>query len=89
MIVSFNFVVLCTGQLAVDYDEVGFSDIKLDNDRHSGKLILRRCEYFVQRSELLGMTGSLSSKFDLSSMFSAAGVNIPVTGFSSHFSKFS
>ena len=56
MIVSFNFVVLCTGQLAVDHDEVDFSDIKLDNDPRLGKLIPRQCEYFVQRSDFLGMT---------------------------------
>ena len=55
MIVSFNFVVLCTGQLAVSHDEAGFSDIKLGNDPRSGKLVLRWCEYFVQRNDLPGI----------------------------------
>ena len=56
MIVSFSFVALCTGQIAVDHGEVGFSDIKLDNDPRLDKLIPRQCEYFVKSSDLLGMT---------------------------------
>ena len=48
VIVSFNFVALCTGQIAVDHDEIGFSEIKLDNEPRLGKLIPKQCEYFVQ-----------------------------------------
>lgn len=55
MIVSFNFVALCSGQLAVDHGEVGFSDTKLGNDPRSGKLVLRWYESFVQRNDLPGI----------------------------------